>query len=145
MKYILSIFLLFLAFEVSNSNIKFYNVWDYVSEDDILKARIIESECNYCSELDKTLILSSILNRCENENYPENIVEVSKAYSYKAIKTPSKVNLEFVLFFDKNDRNKNVLYFFNEKKSNPLLVKQIKSKTFLILKTKHHEYRGNRN
>jgi hypothetical protein len=121
-----------------------YDIQNNISNEDLLLASVLESECSYCSDIDKFLILSSILNRCENENYPNNIENVLEAYSKTNIKNISKTNLNFVLFFDYNLRDTSVLYFFNENKStDKSFIKFIRKKTKLIYKNKYHEYRGN--
>lgn len=142
MKYLIIIILNFYSVEVINSSLINRNIYDYISNDELLIASTIQSECNYCSDYEKDLIISSILNRCDNENYPVSITSVLSAYSIKNNEKISEKNIKKVIYF--NNRNYNVFYFFNPKKStNKLFIKKIRKITNLIYKSKHHEYRGN--
>ena len=138
-KFILILFLVSYSNKVGNNLL----LQVIPSNEDLLLASVLQAECNYCSDVDKHLIISSILNRCENENYPNNVEDILQAYSKTSFKKVSKTNLDFVLNFDKEIRNKEVLYFFNSSKStNKSFIKKIRKKTDLIIKTKYHEYRG---
>lgn len=72
---------------------------DYHSERDALAA-IIESECSNCSILEKYLVGSVVLNRCNHKDYPNEIHKVinqpsqfhgRKTKRYRPTRTTKKV------------------------------------------------------
>ncbi len=133
---------IFLFFSTEASNYSFRE--PSVSNEDILLASVLQAECGDCPIIDKHLIISSILNRCEDEKYPNNIDSILEAYSKTSIKEVSKDNLNFVIKFNKEKRDTNVLYFFNPKTATDReFIKKIRKSKKLIIKTKYHEYRGN--
>lgn len=82
-----------------------------------LIASVINSECDACTFDEKVLIASTILNRCENENFPDSIKDVIyQKGQYKGIKsnrfTPSTNALSVVYFLENGGRDTNYLYFY---------------------------------
>ena len=112
-------------------------------KENILIARVINKECGYCSHIDKILIASSIINRVNNDSFPNTIEGVIfQKNQYSISKNYTKEDLELVNLILKNKiKDDYVLYFYNVKNSTNKKFIQKMSKRPLITKTKHHEYR----
>lgn len=112
-------------------------------ENAILIAKVINSECKDCSDVDKLMIGSSILNRADNVNFPSSIVNVIKQPNqYVSNKDYSLHDKQLaVCLLEGYFRDCNVLYFYNPKTStNMAFIKKMKKKP-LLCKTKNHEYK----
>lgn len=113
-------------------------------EDAILVAKVINSECKDCSDVDKLMIGSSILNRADNVNFPSSIANVIRQPNqYVSSKDYTVHDKQLaVCLLEGYFRDCEVIYFYNpETATNRKFVKMMK-KYPLVLKTKHHEYYG---
>lgn len=116
---------------------------DHSLHDNAVKiAKVIQSECKDCSDVDKLLIGSSILNRMDNINFPKSINNViNQPNQYTKSKSYSEHDKQLaVCLLENYFRDCEVIYFFNPKTAtNSNFIRKIRRNT-LIMKTKHHEY-----
>lgn len=94
-------------------------IYDYYSEEDInYLARAVETECYGCDFESKVHVASVILNRAENENFPDTLEGVVTAsgqfvYSKKSISEDTQLAIEYA--FEIEDETEGALYFHSNK------------------------------
>ncbi len=148
---VLAIVLVFLA-------LSFFLVFQYFipapkvedcSHDIIYLSSIINAEADPYDTTDMYLIGSTVLNRMDNNDFPGDldsvIIQKGQYHGYKTkffFRTPLTDSISARLLRDEN-RNCQVLYFFNPKKAKDnKFVDKLKSTHTFITSTAAHEYFG---
>ena len=106
-------------------------------------AKVMKRECGNCSDINKLLVGSSILNRQDHSEFPNtvlNVINQNNQYAISDTYTEQDKKLAICLL-EGNFRDCEVLYFYNPKTATDKSFLRMMNKKDLIAKTKHHEYR----
>lgn len=113
-----------------------------VEQDTLLLSKIITAECSICPENEQYLVGSTVLNRVENDRFPDNIQEVlyqpNQYLGTKSrwfITTPKSYEVAKNLM-DGRNRDKEVLYFYTRDSPNKEFVKSMEE--FVKYREKYH-------
>lgn len=111
----------------------------YNDQDAILLAKTVYNECGNCGDIDKILVISSVLNRLEHDAFPESIKKVlDNQYNVSNIYTEHDKRLAALVLVD-YVRDCNVFYFVSKNATDKKFLKLLKSKK-LVCKTDKHAY-----
>lgn len=115
-----------------------------VDYDTLLLSKIITAECSICPESEKYLVGSTVLNRVENNRFPDNIQDVlyqpSQYLGTKSrwfITTPKSLEVAKNLMAGRN-RDEDVIYFYARDSPNEEFVKSIDN--FVKYREKYHNF-----
>lgn len=106
-------------------------------------ASIINSEAGICSDVDKYLVGSSVLNRWDGISPLREVIAAPHQYNgYKDHNYyPKEENVKIALNLLRGvGRNYEVLYFYNSSATDTSFTRRIEQTRFLIRQTECHKY-----
>lgn len=103
-------------------------------------AKVITRECIACPIVDKILVGSSILNRMDHPDFPDNYKDVVKnQYAISDTFDLESYRISELIVYD-SIRDYNVLYFYNPKTATDGTFIKLMRNHIMINKTLYHNY-----
>lgn len=144
--FFLSLFLYFPLITINHNKLENCN-YSYTDEEFKNLSKLLNAEGNQKDPIDMLYIGSTVLNRVDHPDFPNDIISVIKEdYQYDGYNTAQfkRTRLSDSIAIDLlngNSRNYNVIYYFNYRMdAAPYFVKWLRRERKLIFKNNHHEF-----